>query len=618
MSSFHVFSTRLLKLEDTASRLEMTAQLAALYQELQADEIAPASYLMQGSLVPEYQRLEFQLSTKMVLRALVPLYSVRESGNQAETKISQDLFSELAAAEPTSAAGTADVESSALSKLTAEFKKMGDIGLVAENVLGRVKNQSDRTSARDLQLLVVFERLIAIAKESGSGSQQRKLAGLTALFEQVSPLSARYIARIVVGRLRLGFSTMTMIDALSFAKHGDKSDSARLEAAFNRRADIGVLARQYLKSDSSNSSDLTTALESAEVTLGIPVMPALCQRLNSASEIIDKMGEVFAEPKYDGLRIQIHFDRLAGTVTAHTRNLDDVTYMFPELQVAFAALSADRAILDGEAIGYDPATDSLRAFQETITRRRKHDVADQSEKIPMRFYIYDVMLVDDRSLIDEKLRTRKDVLKSIISDNDVFLSTPFIITNDPIELRTFHEEQLAAGFEGAVIKKVDSPYVSGRKGWAWVKIKEEEGTTGKLADTIDCLVMGYYSGRGKRTQFGLGALLVGVRESGTDQFLTVAKIGTGLTEAQLVELKNRCDVLSLSQVPPSYDIPKALFPDVVTEPALVVEIAADEITRSPLHSAGQALRFPRLIRIRDDKSPAEVTTVEELASLNPL
>jgi len=292
--------------------------------------------------------------------------------------------------------------------------------------------------------------------------------------------------------------------------------------------------------------------------------------------------------------------------------------MFPELNIAFEVLDADQIILDGEAIGYDTTTDSLRAFQETSTRRRKHDVGSQSEKIPIRFYIYDVLLVDGKSLLDTSLRERKELLSKIIKPNEVFFTTPFICTSDPIELRTFHEEQLAAGFEGAVIKKVDSAYISGRKGWSWVKIKEEEGTTGKLADTVDCVVMGYYAGRGKRTQFGLGTLLVGVRDANSDSYKTVAKIGTGVSEEQLVSLKKMCDENAVQSMPSEYVIPKAVLPDVLVTPKIVVEIAADEVTNSPLHTAGQALRFPRLIKVRSDKNPGQATTITELEMLKQL
>lgn len=616
---FDIFAKTLSKLEKTPSRLAMTEQLAELFSQLEYDEVPQTMYLLQGGLVPQYQRLEFQLSTTMVLKALALVVG-------------------------------ASIDEETLKK---RFKEVGDIGELAQSVMeaalesssqenqsnqGSLSSQSKQASSGDLAnqfsqnhqinqltILDVYNQLVGIAKESGQGSQQRKLALLAHLLCRLTPESAKYVARIVVGKLRLGFSTMTMIDALSWVHHGNKQDSSKLEARFNRKADIGSLAQEYLSLQvaatqvgvaQEKEKTRSAFFADMQTQVGIPVVPALCQRLNSAQEIIDKLGTVIAEPKYDGLRIQIHFDRKAHTVYAYTRNLEDVSHMFPELHEAFAALDVDSVILDGEAIGYDPATDSLRAFQETITRRRKHSVSDLAEKIPIRFYIYDVLYYDGTSLLDKKLQDRKDSLISIIKDNGVYFVTPRIITNDPVELRQFHEEQLALGFEGAVIKRIDSPYVSGRKGWHWVKIKEEEGTTGKLADTVDCVVMGYYAGRGKRAQFGIGALLVGLTNTNTDTIQTVAKIGTGLTEQQLVDIKEMCDAQKSAGKPTQYEIPKELLPDVFVQPAIVLEIAADEVTKSPLHSAGSALRFPRLTSVRLDKSWQQATTVEELSALN--
>jgi DNA ligase 1 len=344
-------------------------------------------------------------------------------------------------------------------------------------------------------------------------------------------------------------------------------------------------------------------------------VPALCQRLNSAEEIIEKMGEVFAEHKYDGLRVQLHFKKGPdGLLRTFTRNLEETTHMFPELTEALSDLACTSCILDAEAIGFDPVTGALQTFQKTITRKRKHEVEEAAKAVPMRFYIFDLLELNGTPLLDIPLRERKKLLASLFEDSAVLLKTKYIETSNPEELRMFHHQALAEGLEGAVIKKADSVYQSGRKGWSWVKIKEEEGMTGKLSDTLDLVVLGYYVGRGKRAAFGLGAFLSGVRtESG--EILTVAKIGTGLTDEQLQELKARATALTTTQKPALYTVPKELFPDVWMLPELVVEIAADEITNSPLHSAGVALRFPRLITFRDDKAVDDATTITELQQI---
>jgi DNA ligase-1 len=460
----------------------------------------------------------------------------------------------------------------------------------------------------------MFAALQAIAESSGEGSQEQKLSQLVDVLSTVSDQEAKYIIRIVLGKLRLGFSDMTLIDALSWTTLGDKSEHDILEAAYQRRADIGLLATEYLHH--ADARERARALATIPVQVGVPVMPALCQRLNSTQEMIEKMGEVLAEPKYDGLRVQIHFNRAwsAPHVRTYTRNLEETTHMFPELSQLVGVLRCDQCILDGEAIGYDAATGHLRPFQETITRKRKHDVVEQSTTVPLRFFLFDVLCINEESLIDQPLSERKTRLTHILTDSKTFVQTEHITTSDANELRAFHEQCLAEGLEGMVAKAAAGTYQSGRKGYNWVKIKEEEGKSGKLSDTIDAVVMGYYRGRGKRAGFGIGAFLVGVLAD-DERIVTIAKIGTGVSDAQWHEMKQRCEALgelSAEAATEQYSIPKALKPDVSVVPGLIVEIAADEITRSPVHSAGVALRFPRLVKFRDDKNVSQATTVAEV------
>jgi DNA ligase-1 len=295
--------------------------------------------------------------------------------------------------------------------------------------------------------------------------------------------------------------------------------------------------------------------------------------------------------------------------------LDETSHQFPELERALEKLNCETCILDGEVVGVDKHTGSIVAFQQTSTRRRKHGVADKAEELPVRFYLFDALEKNGRSLIDVPLHQRKEILQKIVGDDtNTFTTAPFIVTSDPKKLHDYHVEQLALGLEGAVIKQYDSVYKSGRKGWRWVKIKEDEGTSGKLSDTLDCIVLGYYRGRGKRAVFGLGAFLVGLLGK-DEQILTIAKIGTGLTDEQFRELKQRLDKHEVKTKPTRYAVHKNLIPDVWVDPSLVVEIAADEITRSPVHSAGKALRFPRLIKFRDDKNWQDATTIKELAKI---
>ncbi|MBU0578364.1 ATP-dependent DNA ligase [Patescibacteria group bacterium] len=593
--TFTDFSKALERLEETPSRLEMTQQLAQLYRRLDKNEIEAAVYLMQGRLVPQYESLEFNLSTKMIQRALARLMERHQNRTDDGATTQTNLFGE-------------ENNDQFLELVKKKSGQLGDLGLTAEDIRRELQLDSKHT----LQIAEVFLQLKKIASDAGQGSQDRKVLELAKLLEQVDPLSARYVTRIIMGKVRLGFSTMTLLDALSWSAHGDKSDRDQLEEAYNKQADVGCLARVYLAAVSAVMRNQDLANYS--VKNGVPVVPALAQRLNTTTEVIEKMDQVLAEPKYDGLRVQIHFQQGQPAKT-YTRNLDDVSYMFPELKTINQALSCQSCILDGEAIGYDPQTGKLLAFQQTITRRRKHGVGDQAMAVPLRFYLFDVLEVDGQSLVDQPLIERKKRLSEILTQDQTFKNTTYLQSSNSEEIRQFHQHQLKAGLEGAIFKKVDGLYRGGRKGWRWVKMKEVEGTTGKLSDTLDCIVMGYYFGKGKRTEFGLGAVLVGVRDEKKEVVKTITKIGTGLKDEQLKEMKTRVDNIATDKKPKNYDVPKGLIPDVWAEPEVVIEVAADEITTSPTHSAGVALRFPRLIQFRDDKSWQEATTLEEVGQI---
>lgn len=584
---FSQFSDYLQKLESKSSRLEMTQILADLFVQLDAQELRPACYLMQGRLVPLYQSLEFNLSEKMILRSLARLLD-----NQADNGKATNLFGEK--------------DFSVLEKeVRQKYKAVGDLGQLTAEILK--KNQTS-----DLEIVDVFHRLTQIANYQGTGSQELKVNGLTNLLKSISTESAKFVVRIVLGKMRLGFSNMTMIDALSWAMVGDKSESKLLESVYNKKADIGLLAENYLKLKELKPQARNQKLEELKVEVMVPVVPALCQRLGSAKEMIEKMGQVIVEPKYDGMRIQIHFVRKNDgvEVRAYTRNLEDVSYSLPELEKLKNVTDAQSLILDAEAIGYDPSSGELLPFQQTITRRRKHNVEEKSGEVPIRFYIFDLLQADNQSFVDKSLQDRKELLKSVISENETFKLTPFQITDKEEIIRTYHEDQLGQGLEGVVVKKVNSSYDSGRKGWSWVKMKEEEGTSGKLSDTLDLIVMGYYLGKGKRATLGMGAILVGVIKD--EKILTVAKIGTGLSDKLLQQLTLDCQKIKSVSKPSNFQVPKELIPDVWVEPQMVVEIAADEITHSPLHSAKLALRFPRLIKIRSDKDWSQATSLDEL------
>lgn len=567
MMLFSDLSKYLLKLEETSSRNRMTEVLADLFKKAQKDEIGKLCYLLQGRVTPLYEAVEFGVADKFVIRAIAQACGIK------------------------------------IEQVVKEFKKTGDLGIAAESIknqASRIKNQGKSMSIKDL-----YGQLNTLAREGGQGSQEKKITILSDLLKSVDALSARYITRIPLDKLRLGFSDMTILDALSWMLTGDKSLREKLELAYNVRPDIGFIAQTVKKSG-------IDGLKNVKAKVGAPILACLCQRLHSADEMIKKMGTVAVEGKYDGVRVQIHYEK--SKAKTFSRNLEDTTEMFPELKNIGKQLDAKEVILDSEAVGMDPKTGRLIPFQETMTRKRKHGIAEKSLSVPLKFFVFDVLYKDGKDLLNMPFSLRRKELEKTVKSGNLLVVSPQIVTDSAVEIRKYHDEELRKGLEGAVVKKWNSPYEPGRRGYSWVKFKEEEGKTGKLTDTIDAVVMGYYRGEGKRAGFGIGAFLVGVRKG--EEFVTVTKIGTGVSDELWKNLRKQLNKLKVSQKPKEYaDVNKIFLPDVWVSPQLVVEIAGDDLTKSPTHGAEVAVRFPRLVRIRTDKSPHQATTVTEVKKM---
>ena len=562
--TFKELSQYLEKLEKTSSRNEITSILSELFRKSTPAEIDKTVYLVLGSLAPSYQGIVLNIAERMMLRIIALAYD-------------EDI-----------------------NKVKALYKEKGDLGTVAEELASG--------AGGSITVAEVHGALLDIANEAGEGSQEKKISRMAKLLGELTPLGARYVARIPVGKLRLGFSDMTILDALSFMVAGDKSARPEIETAFNVFVDIGVIA-QIVKAKG------LAGLKGIKPTAGTPIRPSLAERLPSAEKILEKIGpKVAIEPKYDGFRAQVHVYSEGGKrkVSIYSRNLENTAHMFPDLTQAISDLKVKTAIFDSEAIGYEPGSGKFLPFQETVQRKRKHDIEEIAKRLPLKLFVFDILFKDSKSYIEAPFSERRKVLEDTIGKKGAKLEITRQETTDSAErIRDLIQTYLSEGLEGAMIKKIDAPYKAGARGFHWIKYKKNTG--GGVADTIDCLVLGINKGRGKRAGFGVGAFLVGVRQG--EKFKSVSKIGTGLTDEQWRELDKRARALEVREKPKQYELHKNLEPDVWVKPSLVVEILADEITKSPIHSAGLALRFPRLIRFRDEKSPEQATTTIELESL---
>ncbi|HXZ25340.1 MAG TPA: ATP-dependent DNA ligase [Nitrospiria bacterium] len=555
------------RLEQTTKRLEMFSILAELFAGAGRDEIAPLIYLTQGELLPSFRGLQIGMSEKLLIRAIA----------------------QAAESEP--------------AEVAAAFKRTGDLGKTAEALLGG--------TGRRLGVKAVYDELVRTARISGEGSVEEKVGALADLLRRVSPPEARYIARVVMGRLRLGAGDATILEALSVAVLKDRSGKPVLERAYNLCSDLGVVGEELLAGG-------VAGVEAIHARLGYPIRPALCERLPTTEEIIDKIGRCGVELKYDGLRLQIH--REGDTVEMFSRNLERMSPMFPEISEAVRrAVQSRSVILEGEALAVDESSGELQPFQVTVQRKRKHDIAAVAKEIPLRFFAFDLLFLDGEDYTPRPYAERRRALRALLKPDPVIELSRAIETDNPAELQRFFDEAVANGQEGIVAKRLDGPYTAGARNFNWIKLKRSY--RGELTDTVDVVIVGYSAGRGQRAKFGVGTVLAAVYDDRSDTFKTVTKIGTGFSEEELRELKSKLDEIALDHKPARVD--SLIEPDVWVEPRYVLTVMADEITRSPMHTCGKegddpgyAMRFPRTVGfIRTDKRAEDATTVAEVVEL---
>jgi DNA ligase 1 len=578
------------KLEATSSRLALIDILANLFKHSSKEEIEKIVYLAQGRIAPFFEATEIGMAEKQVAQAMAQAY------HSTKDKVLK-LYGKLGDMGP------------AAIKLAEESRNFSLINPTLLD-LDEDKKKSEPTVKE------VFEILMQIAKTSGAGTVEKRQILFSQLLQRVGSKEARYLVRIPLGNLRLGIGDPTILDGLALAKLGDKSKRKLLEGAYNRTSDLGLIAKTLWEKG-------LNAVLNLQVIVGKPIRSELCERLPNAEKVIEKMGIVDAQPKYDGFRVQIHKD--GDKISMFSRNLENMTHMFPELiKGTLKQIRAKTAILDSEALAYNPDSEEFLPFQETTKRRRKHNIEEVAKTLPLKAFVFDILYKDGKSLIDMPLKERLGILGETIVGDDILIPSKTQEISNPKILSLMLEDSISKGLEGVVIKKIDSMYEAGGRSFNWVKLKRH--SDGELQDTIDCVVLGYIFGKGKRTAFGAGALLVGVYDDKNDEFVTVSKIGTGLSDEEWREIHKRADKIKIEKKPAR--INSVIVPSVWIRPEIVIEVLADEITRSPIHTAGAfinksgeresgyALRFPRLVSFRNsDKKAEDATTVKELIEM---
>jgi len=564
-------------IEKESSRTKITVMLADLLRKANASEASIIAYLSLGSLQPPYLGTQFNFAEKSMLKVVANLLD------------------------------------KSVAAVKSEAHKYADLGSVVE--LGTWRGSSEILSVHD-----VYKTLHQFLVITGTGSQDIKEEKFIKFLKVLDPLSAKYVVRVVLGQLRLGFSDMTLLDSFSWMETGDKSIRSDLEDAYNVCADIGLIIKT-LKEDGR------AGIKKMGIQPGIPIRPAAAERMQDAKAIYTKLGPCVAQPKLDGFRLQVHVDKRHEKPKIHffSRNLLDMSEMFPDLRKAVLDFDVQDIVLEGEAIAYEVETGIFLPFQETVKRKRKHNVEQVAQEFPLKLYFFDILYLNGKSMLDKSHHDRRTIMVDIldtkkIKEHETIYPIDEVKLHSAKELEDYFELNVSVGLEGIIVKRPDALYQPGKRNFNWIKLKRQE--SGSLDDTIDCVILGYYRGHGKRASFGIGALLVGVFNPKLDRFETVAKIGTGLTDQEWKDQKAACDKLKIPDCPHNVVCAKGLYPDVWVSPEIVCMIRADEITRSPMHTAGAtddklglALRFPRLMGYRPDKAARDATTIKELARL---
>ena len=565
------------KIEATTKRLEMTDLLVELLKKTPKDVISRVVYLTQGKLYPDFMGVEMGVAEKLAIKALS-----RASG-QSESVIQTEL------------------------------QKSGDIGETSEKQLAERKQSTFFT--KKLTAERVYETLDKLAKTSGSGAVDTKMALLCGLLTDASPKEAKWIIRTVTGNLRLGIADMSVLDALAIAYGGGKEARELIERAYNISSDLGRVASIVAEKG-------LEGIKKFQVMVFEPIRPMLAERLGVPEEILEKFsGKCVAEYKYDGERIQAH--KKDGKVVLFSRRLENISDQYPDaVDLIKEKITAKEAILEAECVAMDLETGDMRPFQELMHRRRKYGVEAAIKEYPISLFAFDALYVDGKDLTLEPFPKRRKTLEKIIKESDRMKPATQKLVSNLKELEDFFEEAIAEGCEGLMCKSVakDSVYQAGSRGWLWIKYKRDYRS--EMTDTVDLVVVGAFHGRGKRVGT-YGALLLATYNAEKDTFETVTKCGTGFTDKDLATLH---EMLQKHLIPRKNSrVQSMLEADVWFEPAVVLEILGAEVTLSPIHmsamnsirkGSGLAIRFPRFTgKYRTDKSPEDATTSKEIVEM---
>lgn len=592
------------EIEANSSRLKMIEILSNFFQSvicLSPKELSKCIYLMLNQLGPAYEGLELGLGDSIIIKAICLATGRSES------------------------------------HIKSELREKGDLGLIAES--SRV-NQTMLFKPKPLTVQIVFDRLKSIAEMKGQSAQNKKVEKVQSLIVACRECEARYIVRSLSGKLRIGLAEQSLLVALARAfviiekyirkekspnyesdKFKAKTDEAseEVKSAYNRMPNFDILSDVLIEKGLDGLED------GCQSMISVPLKPMLAQPSKGIEEVLKKFNDhkFTCEFKYDGERAQIHMSE-SGKTYIFSRNQEDSSGKYPDVlkEVSnYVKPGTKSFILDSECVAWDVDEKRILPFQVLSTRKRK-SAEDDEIKVKVCIFAFDLLHLNDQSLIKMTLEERRKILK------ESFVETPgkFMFANsrdvDNLdEMQEVLDEAVKSQCEGLMVKALDSTYEIAKRSQYWLKLKKDylEG----VGDTVDAVVVGAFYGKGKRTG-NYGGFLLACYDEDNEQFQTVCKLGTGFKDEDLDTHTNFLKEHVIEKPKSYYVVDDTLKPDVWFEPVQVWEIKCADLSLSPVHTAalgileakkGISLRFPRYLRIRDDKKPEEATSASQIVDM---
>ena len=466
-----------------------------------------------------------------------------------------------------------EVTGAAQAEVSKAYLKHGDLGEVAEDLLEHKKVQPLFSEA--LSLAGLDDAFGRLRSTKGQGSTAAKMGIVKSLLLSATPLEGKYIVKVLTGEMRTGLVSGLIEEAIASANGLSKADAARAHMVLG---DIGVFAEKAAAGE----------LASVKIAPFRPVNFMLAEPFATAAEIAGHFGkQVYAEYKYDGIRAQVH--RSKGEVRVYSRRLEDITPSLPEIVSAFGG-SKGEFILDGEAV---PFVDGRPLPFQLLQRRlrKMEDFQEARKNAPIAYFAFDVLYHEGKETVDLPLTARRSLLGRVLAGTQARMAETTDVTT-PDQVQAAFRRSRDLGYEGLVVKDPSSPYAMGKRGSGWVKLKEE-------LDTLDVVVVAAEYGHGKRAGV-ISDYTFAVSDG--DVLRVVGKAYSGLTDKEIEEMTRKLKEITV--------IDQGYRRQV--KPEIVLEVAFDSIQRSERHDGGFALRFPRIKRIRTDKSVADIDTIEKV------